>query len=188
MVVFVISTTGNGEFPTSSVGFWRFLLRSNLPSDILCDLAFTTFGLGDSSYAKYCWPSRKLNKRLLGLGAAELMQCGEADDQHYLGIEGSLRPWLDTLWTTLEEILPPAKDDERVIGDEELLSPSISVEVGKVGRAAVHEVNGPAFSSKSLVPGWRWARLARMDRMTREDHWQDVRLIELESLEGKGLQ
>lgn len=84
-VVFVVSTTGNGEFPTSAREFWRFLLRKGLPNDILSDLTFATFGLGDSVYTRFCWASRMLYRRLRDLGAMEWFDGGEADEQHELG-------------------------------------------------------------------------------------------------------
>lgn len=65
--------------------FWRFLLRSDLPSDLLDHLHYTVLGLGDSSYAKYNWPAKKLYKRLQGLGATPFYDKAEADDQDYLG-------------------------------------------------------------------------------------------------------
>lgn len=39
-VVFVCSTTGQGEEPDNMKGFWKFLLRKNLPKDILCNLRY----------------------------------------------------------------------------------------------------------------------------------------------------
>ncbi|UZJ54203.1 hypothetical protein CBS101457_003523 [Exobasidium rhododendri] len=182
LVTFVLSTTGNGDFPSSSLSFWKFLLRSNLPSDILCDLNYTIFGLGDSSYARYCWPSRKLNKRLLGLGAEVLMDGGEADDQHYLGIEGTLRPWMEKLWTTLEEVLPSISSAEQFISDDELLPPSITIKVGTSTNGITQPSNGHMSSQRELPSGWRWSRLRNTERMTRDDHWQDVRLLEFEDL------
>jgi sulfite reductase alpha subunit-like flavoprotein len=143
----------------------------------LADTAYATFGLGDSSYVRYCWSSRKLNKRLKGLGAAELLEAGEADDQHYLGIEGTLRPWMEKLWTSLDEVLPPMKSGEENIGDDEVLPPKISVEVKRS-----NGINGSncIASSSACPPGWKLARLTKMERMTSDDHWQDVRLIELQ--------
>lgn len=172
LVVCIVSTTGNGDFPTAALPFWRFLLRSDLPDDILSDVAFATFGLGDSSYVRYCWSSRKLNKRMRGLGAQELIEAGEGDDQHILGIEGTLRPWLDKLWGTLDDALPPLEAGLSYIPDDELLPPAIGVSV------AAEQVNGVA-SIQELDAGWRCARLAKNARMTATDHWQDVRLIEL---------
>jgi len=55
VVVFVISTTGQGEFPRNAQEFWKSLLRKRLPPGCLDHVAFTTFGLGDSSYPKYAF-------------------------------------------------------------------------------------------------------------------------------------
>ena len=178
----MISTTGNGDFPTAAVPFWRFLLRSDLPKDILGDVTFATFGLGDSSYVRYCWSSRKLNKRLRGLGAQELLEAGEADDQHILGIEGTLRPWLNTFWTHLNDLFPPPSNGKAFLSDTELLPPSISVRL-----ASKRQQNGHTPLPKELEDGWKWASLSKNDRMTKDDHWQDVRLIELAGEDGKEL-
>lgn len=48
--IFVVSTTGQGENPQNMQKFWKFLLRRTLPGDILENLQFSLFGLGDSSY------------------------------------------------------------------------------------------------------------------------------------------
>jgi len=85
LIVFVVSTTGSGQEPRSMTALWNMLLRSDLPNDILEDLHFTVFGLGDSSYEKFCWPAKKLSRRLVGLGATQICHRGEGDDQHHFG-------------------------------------------------------------------------------------------------------
>lgn len=50
LVVFVVSTTGDGEMPDSAKPFWQGLLRRDLPASWLSSLKFTVFGLGDSRY------------------------------------------------------------------------------------------------------------------------------------------
>ncbi len=35
------------------------------------------------------------------LGAQPLLPRGDGDDQHYLGLDGGLDPWLKDLWTIL---------------------------------------------------------------------------------------
>jgi sulfite reductase alpha subunit-like flavoprotein len=52
LVIFVCSTTGQGEEPSNMKQFWKFLLRKSLPPDALSDLQYAVFGLGDSSYAR----------------------------------------------------------------------------------------------------------------------------------------
>jgi flavodoxin len=53
VVIFVISTTGQGDIPGNARKFWKSLLRKRLPPNLLSHVSFTTFGFGDSSYVKY---------------------------------------------------------------------------------------------------------------------------------------
>lgn len=84
-VVFVCSTTGDGQEPENMKKFWLFLRQRSLQGDFLKNMEFTLFGLGDSSYQKYNFPSRRLYRRLLQLGAKEFYPRGEGDDQHAYG-------------------------------------------------------------------------------------------------------
>ncbi|KAK0111707.1 NAPDH-dependent diflavin reductase [Cadophora gregata] len=93
LLVLVTSTTGQGEFPKNSRRLWTSLLKKNLSPICLEGLRFTTFGLGDSSYAKFNRAARLLHVRLQGLGAKELFPRGEADDQHQDGFDGAYLPW-----------------------------------------------------------------------------------------------
>ena len=56
LVIFVISTTGQGDIPGNATSFWKSLLRKKLPPTCLSRLKFSIFGLGDSSYQKYDSP------------------------------------------------------------------------------------------------------------------------------------
>jgi sulfite reductase alpha subunit-like flavoprotein len=47
-VVFVVSTTGQGDPPENVAGLWRFLRRKSLPPDSLGGMSVAVFGLGDS--------------------------------------------------------------------------------------------------------------------------------------------
>ncbi|KAI1113163.1 riboflavin synthase domain-like protein [Nemania sp. NC0429] len=106
LVIFVISTTGQGDLPKNARKFWKSLLRKRLPPDCLAQLKFTTFGLGDSSYFQYNWAARKLHKRLEQLGAVEFLPRGEADERHEDGIDGTFLPWCQTVRTYLEKECP----------------------------------------------------------------------------------
>lgn len=64
---------------------WNMLLRSDLPADLFEDLHFTVFGLGDTAYEKFCWPAKRLTRRLESLRASKLCEGGEGDEQHLLG-------------------------------------------------------------------------------------------------------
>ena len=86
--------------------FWKFLLRKNLPSDSLSRLIFGVIGLGDSSYQKFNFVAKKLHKRLLQLGGTTIMPIALCDDQHDLGIGGTLSPWIIDFWNKINEIQP----------------------------------------------------------------------------------
>ncbi|KAK8042761.1 hypothetical protein PG994_013244 [Apiospora phragmitis] len=82
LVIFVISTTGQGELPKNAQQLWKRLRNKNLPPTCLSRVNFTTFGLGDSSYTEYNWAAKKLYVRLKQLGANEFYPRGEADERH----------------------------------------------------------------------------------------------------------
>ncbi|KAL9148296.1 hypothetical protein ABFS82_12G032800 [Erythranthe guttata] len=102
-VIFVVSTTGQGDNPDSMKGFWRFLLQKNLTREWLKGVHYAVFGLGDSGYQKYNFVAKKLDKRLSDLGADAIVERGLGDDQHPSGYEGALDPWMSALWNMLYE-------------------------------------------------------------------------------------
>jgi sulfite reductase alpha subunit-like flavoprotein len=65
-VVFVTSTTGDGEPPAVMKKFWKFLLKRGLSTEYLSKVRHAVFGLGDSAYEKYNAVARydKLNSLL----------------------------------------------------------------------------------------------------------------------------
>lgn len=105
-VVFVVSTTGDGEAPENMRAAWRSLLRKNLSPQWLQGVHVAVFGLGDSSYAKYNAVARKLQARLVQLGASEMVERGLGDDQHAFGYFGALNPWLVRLWDAVLQKYP----------------------------------------------------------------------------------
>ncbi|GER27222.1 NADPH-dependent diflavin oxidoreductase 1 [Striga asiatica] len=105
-VIFVVATTGQGENPDSMKPFWRFLLQKNLTREWLKGVHYAVFGLGDSSYQKYNFVAKKLDKRLSDLGAVAIVERGLGDDQHPSGYEGALDPWMSALWNMLYQKNP----------------------------------------------------------------------------------
>ncbi|PIO56033.1 flavodoxin, partial [Teladorsagia circumcincta] len=100
-VAFVVATTGQGEIPPNMRSAWLRMLRKSLPRDWLRHINFGVLGLGDSSYQKYNFASKKLFRRLLQLGGNSLLDIGLADDQHELGIDGAAIPWKKEFWEKL---------------------------------------------------------------------------------------
>ncbi|WDS35792.1 assimilatory sulfite reductase (NADPH) flavoprotein subunit [Pseudoxanthomonas sp.] len=87
LLYLVISTQGEGDPPDDSIGFSEFLNGRRAPK--LPELKFAVLGLGDSSYADFCGISKRLDARLVELGATRLFDAGEAD----LDIDTVAKPW-----------------------------------------------------------------------------------------------
>jgi sulfite reductase alpha subunit-like flavoprotein len=84
-IIFLLPTTGNGTAPPAFLPLWNALLHPELPQDFLEDLDYAVFGLGDSSYPKYNWVAKKFTRRMQSLGAREVVERGEGDDQNEFG-------------------------------------------------------------------------------------------------------
>ncbi|KAK1729593.1 hypothetical protein CaCOL14_007749 [Colletotrichum acutatum] len=150
MVIFVISTTGQGDMPRNSIAFWKSLLRKKLPPGCLGAVKFTTFGLGDSLYIKFNWAARKLHKRLEQLGAVEYYPRGEADEQDSDGADERYMPWAADLQKRLLELYP-LPEGVSPIPEGALLPPRYTVELatspmtlqnGTSGSSGEHKTNG----------------------------------------------
>ncbi|HEU4662475.1 MAG TPA: assimilatory sulfite reductase (NADPH) flavoprotein subunit [Dokdonella sp.] len=91
MLVVVISTHGDGEPPDDARGLVDFLCGKRAPR--LADLRYAVLALGDSSYPQFCAIGRRVDARLAELGAARLLDTGEAD----VDVESVANPWLARL-------------------------------------------------------------------------------------------
>ncbi|CAB4039447.1 methionine synthase reductase-like, partial [Paramuricea clavata] len=108
-VVFVVSTTGDGDPPDTVTKFWRRLRKKTLGSTYLKGLHYALLGLGDTNYTNFCNCSKTLNSRLLGLGATHFYPPGFADDA--VGLEVVVEPWIDELWPALLKELSSNRHD-----------------------------------------------------------------------------
>ncbi|PRD20330.1 UNVERIFIED_CONTAM: NADPH-dependent diflavin oxidoreductase 1 [Trichonephila clavipes] len=172
IVIFVCSTTGNGEFPDNMKSFWKFMLRKGLPSNSLCHIKFSVLGLGDSSYDKFNVVAKKLNKRLLQLGALELIPLTLGDDQHELGYDAALDPWLLKLKDVLKNI---CNLSDSYIPDNIPLPPRYTVIFCE--SPSTNSVNFEVCNRHDSFP---LATLKKNQRVTPEDHFQSVHLLEFE--------
>lgn len=103
LVIFITSTAGDGEVPSTMKTFWSFLLRKSLSPESLRAVEFCVFGLGDSSYDKFNAAARRLSVRLKQLGAQEIIPLGLGDDQARYGYFTALDKWLADLWKALSD-------------------------------------------------------------------------------------
>ncbi|KAH9821289.1 hypothetical protein DFH28DRAFT_1191216 [Melampsora americana] len=172
-IIFIVSTTGQGVEPNNMKTFWRSLLNKNLPVNLFQDvLSFTIFGLGDSSYPKFNWSSRKLYRRLIQLGASEFFPRGEGDDQNLNGIDTTFTPWLDQLCINLLELMP-LPSCLTIIPDTHLLPPRYPLKPLKDQQHSL--INSASSNFSSTI-----ATLSKNQRLTPTDHWQDTRHLEFD--------
>ncbi|KAJ7746603.1 riboflavin synthase domain-like protein [Mycena metata] len=168
LVLLVISTTGSGVEPRAMSLMWKTLLRSDLPSDLFDELSFAVFGLGDSAYDKFCWPAKKLSRRLVSLGATEICERGEGDDQDPLGIDGALGTWMEKIQQSLLLLypLPPGVE----------IIPATAIPPARV--SMVQATLSASVSSPSVTRGFYSAAVRCNTRITAGDWYQDVRHLE----------
>ncbi|XP_053229585.1 NADPH-dependent diflavin oxidoreductase 1 isoform X1 [Podarcis raffonei] len=184
LAIFVCATTGQGDPPDNMKNFWRFLFRKKLPATSLSRLDYGVVGLGDSAYPKFNFVAKKLHKRLVQLGGCPLLPPALGDDQHDLGPDAAVDPWLADLWEKILALYPlPAGLD--------ILSPDVVLPSRFTFRFLDDDGDqseppepepGPPCEARPFL-----ARVLTNQRVTSQSHFQDVRLIELD-VAGSGIQ
>lgn len=96
---------------------------------------------------------------------------GLADDQHPLGADGALEPWLDALWTNMLARIPLPPGCE-IIPATVRASPRFVVTVVRAGGDA-----GAVASRPNAPPSAVVATMRQNRRITAQTHFQDVRHI-----------
>ncbi|CAE7215417.1 unnamed protein product [Rhizoctonia solani] len=105
---------------------WNALLRAELPSDLFEDMSFGVLGLGDSSYPRFNWAAKRLQRRLVSLGGYELCERGEADDQHPRGSDGIINTWVATLFERINARYP-LPTGLNILPDVDIYAPMIKI-------------------------------------------------------------
>jgi len=190
-ICIVCSTTGQGEEPDSLKGFLKFLLLKTQESTFLSNVKFGVLGLGDSSYAQFNFVAKKLYMRLLRLGATAIIEAGLADDQHDLGPDAVIDPWLLQFWekvvptfslrsvnkyphcTDCVDTLSFAQPKFKVLTEGEYRSQELICE----GDLSLRDITpGPRHTTHVI----KNCKLLKNERVTAQDHFQDVRLFSID--------
>jgi methionine synthase reductase len=77
--IFLLSTTGDGEFPDNGKKFWKILRKYR--KDLL--IKYFLIGFGDSNYNSFCHSAKCLDRRLKLLKSEEVMPMVLIDDATY---------------------------------------------------------------------------------------------------------
>ncbi|XP_034457604.1 NADPH-dependent diflavin oxidoreductase 1 isoform X1 [Hippoglossus hippoglossus] len=179
LVVFVCATTGQGEAPDNMKNFWRFLFKKSLPVGSLSRLDCAVLGLGDSSYPKFNFVAKKLHKRLLQLGARVLLPVGLVDDQHDLGSDAVIDPWLTSFWEEVLVLYPSVADVAPLREDEPLPPTYMFHFLDDVKEEADHRRRNTEQTVHSASQAFP-ARLVSNRRVSDVSHFQEVRHIEFD--------
>ena len=131
---------------------------------------------------RFNFPAKKLFKRLSNLGATPLLPRGDGDDQHYLGVDGTLNEWLENLWKIILQMrpLPPGTD---IISADLLPEPSFTLEFldqPTDSQSSYDPIdNNNINSSTKNIPLTKFSVIENR-RLTSSSHFQDVRHVELQ--------
>lgn len=177
LVVFVASTTGQGEMPDNACAFWRSLCRKKLPHNFLHGVQFALFACGDSAYVKFCWAGRKLVRRLLQLGGEQIVARGEGNQSAEERVEGAYLHWVAILRKEVLRRWPLPAGVEEIPADT-LLPPKWTLQFDGSGVVVPPELSegvGVMQQIHAARPGSILGKVKRNERVTAEDHWQDVR-------------
>lgn len=101
-ILFVSSSTGDGDPPENTETFWRQLRRKTKSDAANLDhVKFIILGLGDSNYDSYQGYPLSLYAKLTQLGAKPITAVGKADEATG-SLEDYVEPWITDLWPDLD--------------------------------------------------------------------------------------
>lgn len=118
-VVFVCSTTGDGEVPETGFRCWNRLKRKD-DSQFLNNLNYAILGLGDTNYTTFCGGPKSFHNKFQDLGGKCIYGPFWADDGTGLDIE--VEPFKEGLWNALKSFLSKG---QMTINDIENIVPVI---------------------------------------------------------------
>jgi sulfite reductase (NADPH) flavoprotein alpha-component len=143
-ILFVVSTTGEGDAPDPAANFVRSVLAAAIP---LQRLNYAILALGDRAYDNFCGFGHRLDTWLRHQGATPLFDVVEVDN----GDESALRHWQHQLGVLsgtpdLPDWDVPRYDRWRLV-ERKLLNP------GSLGHPCFHLRLQPAAGSATWVSG-----------------------------------
>lgn len=99
IIVFVVSSTGDGDPPDNSSTFFRDMKKG--PSDLMKGIQITILGLGDSNYTSFMHMPREFHRKCRDMGATMFYEYKEADEVD--GLDDITEEWVDGLWDVLKK-------------------------------------------------------------------------------------
>ena len=172
-VLFVAATCGQGEWPANARAFWADLEEKGLPDDLMKNVKYGVFGLGDSGYVFFNTVASQLDQRMSELGATRALDPGLADDQADGGVEATWEEWKPGVYSIVEASDPP----------KDLPMDSYLVNVVTCYEA---ETQGFQVEMDYVPPGAARVPMTRSRLMTPVNYDRDIRHFEFD-LKGLGM-
>lgn len=98
-VIFVVATYGEGEPTDNAATFYEWIMSDDRPDELLKNVKYTLFSLGNKTYTHYQAIGRKIDRRMAALGAKSIFNRGEGDDDGTL--EEDFLAWQEKVWPAL---------------------------------------------------------------------------------------
>ncbi|CAF0711129.1 unnamed protein product [Brachionus calyciflorus] len=145
-LIFVCSTTGDGETPESARKCFSTLKRldTETNTNYLNNLNYALLGLGDTNYTQFCNGPKLFHKRFQELGAKCFYGPVWADDG--TGLEIEVEPFKEGLWDVLDDFFKKQKKDHNKQLVENSDTDKLCEELNKLA------IINPSLSNELSVP------------------------------------
>ncbi|ETS29523.1 sulfite reductase [NADPH] flavoprotein, alpha-component [Photorhabdus temperata] len=154
MLIVVASTQGEGEPAEEAIALYKYLYSKKAPK--LSDTEFAVFGLGDTSYEKFCQAGKDFDNRLNELGAKRLLDRVDSDVEY----QEAAAQWRKRLTEILKQRIPA----------------QTNTAITSVQSESVHEVFSTSYTKQAPLT----AALATRQKITGRGSDKDVRHIEID--------
>ncbi|NHB89405.1 NADPH-dependent assimilatory sulfite reductase flavoprotein subunit [Photorhabdus tasmaniensis] len=154
MLIIVASTQGEGEPAEEAIALYKYLYSKKAPK--LSDIEFAVFGLGDTSYEKFCQAGKDFDNRLNELGAQRLLERVDGDVEY----QEVAAQWRKRLTEILKQRIPA----------------QTNTVITSVQSGLVHEVFSTSYTKQAPLT----AVLATRQKITGRGSDKDVRHIEID--------
>jgi NADPH-ferrihemoprotein reductase len=98
-IIILAATYGEGEPTDNSREFYDWIIDEGLEKDLLKNVQYTVFGLGNKTYEHYNAMGRIFDRRLEEIGAKRIFKKGEGDED--ASLEDDFAAWKKELWPAL---------------------------------------------------------------------------------------